>query len=203
MTVMHNWKLYPRELYALIITTPDFPAYQITGGTKIKRFVPPTQVEIEVEKIVPSLLFKHQDIVHIENKHDLDSNKEADDDVIGVRADTKKHSSKTVIKMINDASPEVERLYKAIKKIGFSGRKKVTHKQYKDAALGLFRECRNEFKLVKESYLSGPSLYTFRCGQQKGDFIGKLLLAIANDLALGINNYQELYKIYKSTKRLQ
>ena len=200
---MHNWNLYPRELYALIITTPDFPAYQITGGTKIKRFIPLTQVEIEVEKIVPSLLFKHQDIIQIEKKYDFDPDKRASGDEIDARSDTKKTSSNAVIKMINDASPEVERLYKSIKKIGFSGRKQTTDKHYKNAATKCFRENRKEFTVVHENYLSDWSLYTFRDGQQKGDFIGRLLQAIANDLDLGIVNYQELYKIYKSTKRLR
>jgi hypothetical protein len=118
------------------------------------------------------------------------------------RTDTKKNSLKTVIKMINDASPEVERLYKSVKKIGFSGRNQTTDEHYKNAAIKCFRENRKAFTVVHENYLSDWSLYTFRDGQQKGDFVGRLLQAIANDLDLGIVNYQELYKIYKSTKRL-
>jgi hypothetical protein len=106
--------------------------------------------------------------------------------------------------MINDARPEIEKLYRAIKRIGFSDRKKGTSEQYKDAAIEFFRENRSDFKLVEESYLSDPLLYSFRGGQEKGCFIGKLLQKIAQEDDLGINNYQKLYIFYlKLTKRLK
>ena len=105
--------------------------------------------------------------------------------------------------MINNARPEVEKLYRAVKRIRLSGRKQGTCEQYRDAALEFFRENSGDFKLVEESYLSYRLLYSFRDGQEKGDFIGKLLQQIAHEDDLGIDNYQELYKIYKSTKRLQ
>ena len=106
ITVMHNWKLNPLELYAFIITTPDFPAYIITGGTNITPFIPPAKGDIVVEKIVPSLLFKHKDIIRIENQCELDSDK---GDTTGLKADRNKTSPK-ILKMINDVGPEVERL---------------------------------------------------------------------------------------------
>ena len=115
-----------------------------------------------------------------------------------------KKISPEIEKMINNACPEVEKLYEPIKRIGFSGRKQGTYKQYRDAALEFFRENSGDFKLVKEKHLYGGSLYSFRAGQGKEGFIGKLLQKIANDLDLDIDNYQELYKIYlKANKRIR
>ena len=199
-TLMDNWQLYPLELYAFIITTPSLTAYQITGGTNITQFILPAKKDVDVEKIVQGLLFKHQDIINIENKNELDPLKKGSEDTTGARVDRKKTVSKAIIRMINAAGPEVEKLYAAIKRIGFSGRETATYKQYKEASINFFHENREEFKLVKEGYLTEGSLYTFREGHQKGDFIGKLLQKISNDLDLCFDNYQELYKIYRSTK---
>jgi len=199
--LMNKWKVYPLDLYAHIITTSDLTAYQITGGTKITRFVPQAKENIDVEKIVQGLLFKLQDITRIENKYDFGPLKKGSGQTTGARTDTKKTASKAVIKMIRGVGPEAERLYAAIKGIGFSGRETGTAEKYKDAAINFFHENRKEFKLVKESYLSGRSLYTFRDGHQKGDFIGRLFQMIANDLDLDVDNYQQLYKIYRSSTK--
>lgn len=197
--LMDKWKVYPLDLYTLIIATPDLPAYKITNSAEITRFIPPAKEKIDIEKIVQGLLFKRKDISDIENKYDFDPDKRV---TTGTRADSKNFSPE-VINMINNARPEVEKLYAAIKRIGFSGRKHNNSECYKEAVTKCFNDNRNDFKLVKESHLTDWSLYTFRGGQEKGDFIGKLLQKISNDLNLNIDNYQELYKIYKSTKRLK
>ena len=189
----------PLDLYAL----PNLVAYKVTGP-KITPFVPAATEDIGVEKIVPGLLFKCEDIFDVENRYgfyplNMDDGK-------ATHANTKndgKKNSPEIEKMINNARPEVEKLYRAVKRIRLSGRKQGTCEQYRDAALEFFRENSGDFKLVKESYLPDWNLYSFRPGKAKDDFIGKLLLIIAKELKLGINNYQELYKIYKSTKRLQ
>jgi DNA helicase HerA-like ATPase len=147
-----------------------------------------------------------EDIIDVENRYELNPLNTDDGEPTEANAtNDRKTISPEMEKMINDARPEVEKLYRPIKRIGFSGRKKGTDEQYKDAAIEFFRENRSDFKLVKEEYLYDGILYSFRPrpGQEKGCFIGKLLQKIAHEADLGIDNYQELYQIYKSTKRLQ
>jgi hypothetical protein len=191
--LMERWKVYPLDIYVLIITS-DFPAYQLTGSKDITTFIPPSEDNVYAEKLVEELLFKPEDVVDIENRYDLgplNTDKKSKD---------KKKTSPEIINMADDAGQEVERLYTAIKKIGFSGREQATAEEYKDAVTKFYRENKSEFKLIKESYLSDWSLYSFRDGHQKGDFIGKLLQKVANENNYDIDNYQKLYKIYKSTK---
>ena len=200
--MMDKWKVYPLDLYSFIITASELPAYKVTGGTNITPFVPATTEDIDVEIIVPGLLFKREDIIDVENRYgfyplNMDDGKATN---ANTKNDGKKNSPE-IEKMINKARPEVEKLYRAIKRIRLSGRKQGTCEQYRDAVLEFFRENSGDFKLVKESYLSDWNLYSFRSGQAKGDFIGKLLQQIAHEDDLGIDNYQELYKIYlKATK---
>jgi len=201
---MDNWKLYPLELYALIITTPDLTAYQISDGSNITPFVPAATEDIDIEIIVPELLFKCEDVFDVKNRYEF--NPLNTDDGKATNANTvtdKKEISQEIHKMLNDAGPEVEKLYTAIKKIGFSGKKTVTAVQYRDAVMKCFRGNRKNFNMIIESYLSDWNLYSFRPGQGKMDFIGKILLEIARDRNLGIGNFQKIYQMYLSTKRLK
>lgn len=189
--LMDRWNVYPLDIYMLIITA-DFPAYQLTGTKEITTFRPPNEDNICTEKIVKELLFKHEDIREIEKQYDLSNNKKPDK--------AKAIDNPEIIKMIKDAEPEIKRLYEQIKNIGFSGRRQIAVEQYKDAVTNFYRENRSEFKLIKDNFLSDWSIYSFRYGHQKGDFFGKLFQKVANDNKWDIDNYQRLYKIYKSTK---
>jgi len=196
---MNRWKLYPLELFALLITSSELPAYKITDDLKISKFKAFSPQNTDVEKIISGLLFKGEDILAAENKNLFDHLNSND----GKLTVGKKEISSEILNMLTSAGPEVEKIYAAIKKLGFAGRKEVTTDQYMDAAIKYFRLNKKEFALVKKAHLLNRDLYSFRDGHAKDDFIGKLLQKIANDLDLDINNYQEIYQIYKSTKRLR
>jgi len=113
------------------------------------------------------------------------------------RESTSPEDSK-IMELINAARPEIEPLYAAVKKVGFSGRKvKITEKQWQNAALAYFDRHRNEFKIVKREYLEDKELYFFSGGKERRDFIGKVLQRITVDQGLGLKSAQGLYAMYR------
>lgn len=191
--LMDRWQIYPLDLHVLLIEE-GLTAYQISKN-RISRFEWPEKEPIDISEVAGRLLLKREDAISIHDRYEFHPFRKA-----GGR---RKEPAPKLVKMIKDVSPELEKLYSEIKKIGFSGRETVTSEHYRDVTMKTFTENRGNFKLIKESYLSDWSLYSFRPGQGKMDFIGKILRRIAQDYNLDSGNYQSLYQIYISTKRLE
>jgi hypothetical protein len=83
--------------------------------------------------------------------------------------------------IIESALPEIEEIYVAIKRVGFSGTLVGAEEKWKEAALDRFDDSRKGFKLIKREYLEENSLYLFTVGKEKRDFEGGLLKRIVKD----------------------
>ena len=58
-------------------------------------------------------------------------------------------------------------------------------KKWQQAALDCFDNSKKDFQAVKREYFEDNSLYAFRGGHEKEDFIGKMLQKIMKDLGFG------------------
>lgn len=99
----------------------------------------------------------------------------------------------------------MEKIYDAVKKLGFSGRdatppdkKKIL---YQKAALNAFNNIKNEYPLIKEKFL-GPELFDFKETKQKRHFIGILLRNILIGRRVNpTGTYDDIYLRYLKIKK--
>jgi hypothetical protein len=99
----------------------------------------------------------------------------------------------------------VEKIYDAVKALGFSGydpmpfdEKKIL---YREAALNAFNKIKDEYPSIKEKFLS-PELFNFNDTKQKRDFIGKLLREILKDKRVKpTGTYDQIYNRYLENKK--
>jgi len=96
-------------------------------------------------------------------------------------------------------SGEIEIIYSAIKKIGFSSKIVDAEKKWKKAALDCFTETesKNKFKYIKFEYLEDDSLYFFSGGKELRDFEGRILQKIIEGYELGDFGRSDLRRLYK------
>lgn len=105
-----------------------------------------------------------------------------------------------VMELINAVRAEIESLYDAVKKMGFSGRDvSATEQQWQTAALTHFDDNEAEFKFIKRKYLEDRKIYYFTGGKERRDFIGRLLKTTMQDYGLGVLGARRLYQLYRST----
>ena len=109
----------------------------------------------------------------------------------------KKIISYEVLKLMENAKPELDTIFGAIKRIGFSARVIEPEPKWKAAALIQFDLEPEKYSCIKRSFLENISLYAFSDGQNKRDFYGRILQLIIEDHGLGKYNYQVLYESYK------
>jgi len=102
-----------------------------------------------------------------------------------------------IVSLIEEAQPEIELLYKAVKTQKLSGLGSGLEKDWKDEALKKFDANPNSFKVIERPFLEDSDLYFFSHGQEKRDFAGDILKKIAEKKKLSITGAQKLYKIYK------
>jgi hypothetical protein len=103
--------------------------------------------------------------------------------------------------IFESVKPEIEKIYSAIKKVGFSARQHRTAKDYMNAALRCFDNSNNEFEAIKREYLEDDELFFFGNEQQRRTFEAKILNKIFKDIMkdLGCGKFSShlLRKIYK------
>jgi hypothetical protein len=104
-----------------------------------------------------------------------------------------------VVNLINEAKPEIERIYKAIKKVGFTKKIINAEEQWRDAALKELNKDKGSFGLIKDEHLSDKKMYCFAGGQERRDFIKSLLPKIIEPRYTKISK-SKLYHVYKSLK---
>lgn len=110
-------------------------------------------------------------------------------------ADVRPIQSPKVIELLKKVRPEIESIFAEIKKVGFTSQV-IDEKEWMKAALNQFDN--NNFEYIKREYLEDKQIYFFSGGQEKRDFIGKVLKEIIKKNGLGTFGYQLLYNIYKS-----
>lgn len=112
-------------------------------------------------------------------------------------ADVRPIRSPKVIELLKKVRPEIESLYAEIKKVGFTSQV-IDDKEWKKAALNQFDNNKFEYIYIKREYLEDKQIYFFSGGQERRDFIGKVLQKIIQKNGLGTFGYQLLYNTYKS-----
>jgi len=100
--------------------------------------------------------------------------------------------------LITEVAPEVESLFKAIKKVGFSGRNPDANDEtWQEVALLHFDKNQKEFNIVKREYLEDKGLYAFVAGQEARDFKGCLHQNILEGKGLGKHSARNLADLHK------
>ena len=102
--------------------------------------------------------------------------------------------------LIIHAMPEIESIYVAMKRIGFTNA--GSEIKLKEAANN--KVAAEKFKIVRRKYLKTKGLFALTVGKERRDFIGKLLKFIVKEKYPKIKtNYQNLYKRYEEIKKAQ
>jgi hypothetical protein len=95
------------------------------------------------------------------------------------KAELEPGDEQRLYEIAEQAMPEMEYIYNAIRKVGFSGRKTDPQPEWEKAAICAFQQ--RSFKLVKREYLKYENLYFLNAGKESRDFRKKLLVSIARD----------------------
>ena len=115
----------------------------------------------------------------------------------------KSPASNQITDLINKARPEIQTVYEAIKSVGFSsgksGKSIPSERSWQYTALDKFDRNKGKFKYIKKDYLEDKSVYAFTGGQEKRDFVGRMLQKMIFDRDLGKKSCKNLYNEYKKT----
>ena len=104
--------------------------------------------------------------------------------------------------IIKEVRREIDLLYAAVKRVGFSGRAvNATEVNWQYAALDCFDSHKDEFDIVRREYLEDKGIYLFSNGKERRDFIGKLLQRIMEERGLGRQSYAHLYELFRLTDK--
>jgi hypothetical protein len=104
---------------------------------------------------------------------------------INARIKPRKKVHPAIVPVLKAALPEIEQIYSAIRKVGFTFR--VGEADWQQAALDCFDNSKQDFVAVRRKYLEDISLYAFRGGHEKDDFMGGMLKKIMKDLGFGFH----------------
>jgi hypothetical protein len=103
-----------------------------------------------------------------------------------------------IVSLIEEAQPEIELLYKAVKVNKLSGHGSGLEKKWMKEALKKYDKDTDSFTVIERAYLEDSDLYFFTHGQEKRDFAGGILKRIAEKRNLSITGAQNLFKLYKA-----
>jgi hypothetical protein len=100
-----------------------------------------------------------------------------------------------IIRLMQEAAPEVERLYEAAGKAGPSS--KNPEDNWRQAVVREYENNKEQFLYFKEDFLPAIKNLTLpNPDQEKRDFMGKLFQLIIEDHGIKSHGYQHLMKIY-------
>jgi hypothetical protein len=109
------------------------------------------------------------------------------------------HGNANLNNLIRKVQPEIEILYRAIKKVGFYTYVTDADKSMQKAALNEFNKKENSFKVIKTEHLSDINMYALSPSQEKRDFIGGLLQKIVTP-EFGKIGKHKLFDVFKKLK---
>jgi len=113
----------------------------------------------------------------------------------------KKKPSYKIITIIRDAHKEIDIIFSAIKKVGFSSNIINPDKEWRDAALEEYDNNPDNFKYLKREHLiKDKNLYALTGGQEKRDFESKLFQIIIREHGWGKYGGQRLRDLRKKTQ---
>jgi hypothetical protein len=99
-----------------------------------------------------------------------------------------------VVNLIKRAKPEIEMIWKAIKKVGFSGYIADAEDKWQRAALKELNNNENGFNIITKDNLLDRNLYSLSPSNERRDFIQGILQKIISKKY----SKEELYKRYKA-----
>jgi hypothetical protein len=100
-----------------------------------------------------------------------------------------------IIRLMEKAAPEVERLFEAAGKEGPLGERPEDN--WRQAAIREYENNKEQFRYFKEGFLPAINNLTLpNPAQEKRDFMGKLFQLIIEDHGIKSHGYQHLMKIY-------
>ena len=181
---------YRNEIKALEEKVKNLETKLSKGNSYSWENFQPADSEAATALIINSLvdsLFELSDAMAFEKEHATGQEDKTDSEIID---------------LIKAVKPELEKMYKAIKKVGFSGRLPDAEDQWRQAALNMLQRNKKEFTLLTKEDLMDKEIYVLTSGQERRDFVGKTLRKIVERHGLGPIGYQRLYEIYRSTNRL-
>ena len=115
----------------------------------------------------------------------------------------KKERDKNILKhksfepVFKSIKPEIEKIFSAIKQIGFSGRLIDEERKWQEAALNGYDDSRKGFHAIKREYLEDKKIYEFTIGQERRSFERGILKKIMDDTPLGKYGSDVLREVYK------
>jgi len=100
--------------------------------------------------------------------------------------------------IIRDLKPGIESIWEAILEVGLSESDGPKEERWRESALNKLSEIQPQYPLIRREFLD-PGLFQFNIGQERRDFIGKLLNKIlkANGI-IPVGSYVENYALYKA-----
>ena len=179
--LMKRWGKHEAEMFKLIF---DY------GLTAVDRFGCPLEdtIVLRYMHIVPGSaddqIFLRSEIERFEKKYPELSSGE-------------KGFSSEVRDLILKSKHEVETIYGAIAQVGFPGDVPDIDKKWKRAAIREYERDPERFEFLRKEYLEDKGIFAFTGGQERRDFIGRILKHIIKDHGLGSHGYQNLYKEYR------
>ena len=102
-----------------------------------------------------------------------------------------------VFKLMQKSEGEIDTIYHALKRVGFSDRIPDRRKKSKAAALTQFDLEPGKFCHIKKHFLEDTDLYIFTMGQEKRKFYGMMFKFIVEDHSFVVENHQKLYCEYR------
>jgi hypothetical protein len=100
------------------------------------------------------------------------------------------------VNSIKRVKPEIEMIWKSIKKVGFSGYIAGAEDKWQKAALKELKNKENRFNIITKDNLLDRNLYSLSASKEKRDFVGGILQKIINPQCGKIGK-DKLYDIFK------
>ncbi|KJS29356.1 MAG: hypothetical protein VR64_21300 [Desulfatitalea sp. BRH_c12] len=131
------------------------------------------------------LLYREKDILELETKYPE-------------LVDKSKQLPEPILALLKKAKPEIERVWRRIKKIGFGRDVTASESDYMKAAINEIEHDPSVYKLLSKDMINDKTLYTFTFGQEKRDFVGRVLRNLIETYYpdTGVIGGQKLYRHY-------
>lgn len=115
------------------------------------------------------------------------------------------YPGKKIDPIVWEAEPEIEEAYNVILRSGggWSSPADKSQEKRKSAVLGWYRRNQARLSYLKEIYLEDPALYEDRGGQEKRNFITRLVIKIVKDQANQKLTFQKVDAHLKNLKNLK
>jgi hypothetical protein len=114
----------------------------------------------------------------------------------------KKAITPDILELMQKSVHEIDRIYSAMKRVGFSSKITDLENELQAAAIKQFNVKPDRFSYIKEIFLEDTVIYELTIGQPKRYFYGNMFRLIVEDQGLGKHGGQKLYKEFRRNLNL-